>query len=483
MLYEVVYDPVSGWKPCSIKARVAPGAGSGPPLREHFEVTDSVQGRWLRTGRMLVADRHKLDLTSVAFSVTPTAVLTSDELVQCQGHQGGCSLRLEHHGSPQQQLNFMLDTEDKFYSGFAWETGAASPGRCWLDSAMRDRAVAGRDLEPIFALDSLSRKGASSASIVSAAALRSPSAVAQATKGHWHPRPGFAVLVEFAADETQTCKTRVAGGGCSGPGMVCGGWGNFAARRAIVGQPAASHRCLPGLPENTGARGTILRIVRRPSALGKFRQLLKPRADMESRCPLVALAKRGELQVLDLKALTQVDEVDRELLRLNSSTHGFALGERQRPIGSVAAQSRPDFYLHDGGFTCDRNRANFKVSPTPLAVGEKIDVHEAAPARLASQGPLNNAQEPRRKALSGLLHRLLEPVFLEMHVVNTPDHLGRSPGPGRRNEQSGQTQGQLFHRRPPVGAGRSRDILYPVSQQALKGFHGHFSPRPPENKF
>ncbi len=174
MLYEVVYDPVSGWKPCSIKARVAPGAGSGPPLREHFEVTDSVQGRWLRTGRMLVADRHKLDLTSVAFSVTPTAVLTSDELVQCQGHQGGCSLRLEHHGSPQQQLNFMLDTEDKFYSGFAWETGAASPGRCWLDSAMRDRAVAGRDLEPIFALDSLSRKGASSASIVSAAALGLP---------------------------------------------------------------------------------------------------------------------------------------------------------------------------------------------------------------------------------------------------------------------------------------------------------------------
>lgn len=85
MLYEVVYDPVSGWKPCSIKARVAPGAGSGPPLRERFEVTDSVQGRWLRTGKMLVADRHKLDLTSVAFSVTPTAVLTSDELVQCQG--------------------------------------------------------------------------------------------------------------------------------------------------------------------------------------------------------------------------------------------------------------------------------------------------------------------------------------------------------------------------------------------------------------
>lgn len=41
-------------------------------------------------------------------------------------HQGGGCLRLEHDGSPHQQLNFMLDTENKFYSGFAWETGAAA---------------------------------------------------------------------------------------------------------------------------------------------------------------------------------------------------------------------------------------------------------------------------------------------------------------------------------------------------------------------
>lgn len=97
MIYQIVYDQVSGWQPCSIKARVAPSAGPGPPLRERFEVTDSAQGNWLRTGKMRIENRRLLDRASVTFSVTPLPTLTSEDLLQCQGQyqlQVSCFLDL-----------------------------------------------------------------------------------------------------------------------------------------------------------------------------------------------------------------------------------------------------------------------------------------------------------------------------------------------------------------------------------------------------
>ena len=85
MVYEVAHDQVTGWQPCCVRARVTPGAGPGPPLREHFEVTDCAGGSWLRAGKLQVQNRHLLDRTSVTFSVTPLPALTSEDLLQCQG--------------------------------------------------------------------------------------------------------------------------------------------------------------------------------------------------------------------------------------------------------------------------------------------------------------------------------------------------------------------------------------------------------------